>query len=74
MKKFKVLVVNRRKNEALVVTEIKAKSEKEARIEAASKYLMYVNFMVGEQLVVASDNRYNLYYRDMVEATDARMN
>ena len=31
MKKFTVLVVNSRKNEALVVTEIKAKSEKEAR-------------------------------------------
>ena len=74
MKKFTVLVVNSRKNEALVVTEIKAKSEKEARIEATSKYMMYVNSMVGEQLVVASDNRYNLYYRDMVEATDARMN
>ena len=66
MKKFTVLVVNRKKNKAAVVGTIEAKSEIEAR-KAAFPYFKYVDITVGEQLVVASKNRYNQFYKQMVE-------
>ena len=70
MKKYTVLEVNVAKNEAIV---IEAKNEKEARVDAFARYGMYVDIMSGCSLVVASDNRYEQYYREMVETTDRKM-
>ena len=71
MKKFTVLEVNILKKEALVIATIEAKNEKEARINAFAKYNMYIT--TGCTMAVASENRYNLYYRDMVEETERKM-
>lgn len=73
MKKYTVLEVNVAKNEAIVIATIEAKNEKEARVNAFVKYGMYVDIMAGRSMVVASDNRYEQYYREMVEATDRKM-
>jgi hypothetical protein len=73
MKKYRVLEVNAAKNEAIVIATIEAKNEKEARVNAFAKYGMYVDIMAGRSMVVASDNRYEQYYREMVEATDRKM-
>lgn len=66
MKKFTVLVINEKKNKAAVVGTIEAKSEIEAR-KAAFPYFKYVDITVGDRLVVASKNRYNQFYKQMVE-------
>lgn len=71
MKKFTVLEVNNLKNEALIVAEIEAKNEKAARIEAFAKYNMYIS--AGCVMAVASDNRYEQFYSEMVEATERKM-
>lgn len=67
--KFNVLVVNMKKKEALVVTTLNCKSEKEARINSV-EYMQYANIVAGEQLVVASENRYNKFYKEMVDKTN----
>ena len=70
-KTYTVLEVNIRKNEALVISSIEAANEKEARINAFAKYNMYITN--GCVMAVASENRYEQYYRKMVEATDRKM-
>ena len=70
-KTYTVLEVNIRKNEALVIASIEAANEKEARINAFAKYNAYIT--AGCVMAVASDNRYEQYYRKMVEATDRKM-
>ena len=71
MKKYTVLEVNSLKKEALVIATIEAKNEIEARINAFAKYNMYIS--VGCVMAVASDNRYEQFYREMVEETDKKM-
>lgn len=74
MKKYTVLEVNVAKNEAIVIATIEAKNEKEARINAFAKYgMQHMSIMEGRLLAVASKNRYEQYYREMVEATDRKM-
>ena len=73
MKKYTVLEVNAAKKEAVVIATIEAKNEKEARVNAWAKYNGYVDIMAGRSMVIASDSRYEQYYREMVEATDRKM-
>ena len=48
MKKYTVLEVNSLKKEALIIAEIEAENEIEARVKAFAKYNMYISISTNE--------------------------
>lgn len=69
MKKYTVLAHNPTTKSTLVITTIEAENHIAAQQEAIFRCFSEVNTPY-EQMVVASKNQYDRYWRELVEATD----